>query len=296
MQRVAFVTYREAPHLTVDDALSVGPLAALGIRVEALPWDDDSADWSPYDAVVVRSCWNYYLRPTRFAAWLDRLMADGILLANPPVLLNWNASKLYLLDLQARGAPVIASVHVPRGADTTLVEVCAQTGWAELVVKPLVSADGHATRRLRAPVSDRDARAFARLVRERDVLVQRLLPEVARDGEWSFVFFAGAFSHAALKRPGAEDFRVQARYGGTVQPVAAPDALVEQAAALLAQAPAPAVYARVDGCVIGDQLVLMELELLEPLLYLACHPGAPGRFAMAIRRYLDSPTNTAAPS
>ena len=224
-----------------------------------------------------------------FATWLDRLVDAGATLVNPPALLRWNASKSYLLELQQRGAPVILTLHLPRGATTTLDELGARTGWTDVVVKPMVSADGHAAQRFRTPATDGDEHALQELLRERDLLVQPFVPEVVRDGEWSFVFLGGTFSHAVVKRPSAREFRVQARYGGTAHPVSAPPELVEQAAALLHQAPAPSVYARVDGCVIAGRLTLMELELLEPALYLACDALAPDRFARVLRDHIDAP-------
>ncbi|MBX6330218.1 MAG: hypothetical protein IRY91_00075 [Gemmatimonadaceae bacterium] len=288
MQHLAFVTYRDAPALSADDALAAESLARLGVRVTAQPWDDDGADWSRFRAIVLRSCWNYHRDPDRFTAWLDRLVDAGAVLVNPPTLLRWNVSKSYLLELQQRGAPVIATIRIPRGAATTLDRLAAQSAWTEVVVKPVVSADGHGARRFRLPATDHDERAFHALLQDRDVLVQPFVPEVIREGEWSFVFLGGAFSHAVVKRPSAQEFRVQARYGGTAHAVSAPPELVEQAAALLRLAPARSVYARVDGCVVGSRLTLMELELLEPALYLACDQGAPDRFARVLMDHLEA--------
>jgi len=122
--------------------------------------------------------------------------------------------------------------------------------------------------------------------------VQRFIPQVVGDGEWSFVFIDGAFSHAALKRPAAGDFRVQREHGGTAEALTPAPALLDDARAVLARLPQPTLrhaqgrllYARVDGCALAGRLLLMELELIEPALFLSADPRAPERLAEAIVR------------
>jgi glutathione synthase/RimK-type ligase-like ATP-grasp enzyme len=286
---VAFVTYRKAPSMTPDDALALPPLAERGLRARAVPWDDAGADWGAFDAVVVRSCWDYHLRAAEFAAWLDHLEAAGARVWNPVPVLRWNASKTYLAELRERGARTVPTEWVSRGAGVTLHEIRRRTEWDDLVVKPVVSASGHRTWRTRSAGRPEDEQRFAELLAASDALVQPFLPDVERDGEWSLVFFGGEFSHAVVKRPRPGDFRVQPEFGGTVTPVAAPASLVGEAAAMLRHAPGPLLYARVDGCVVGGALVLMELELLEPTLFFGADPRAPRRFAAALGRVLESP-------
>jgi hypothetical protein len=116
-----------------------------------------------------------------------------------------------------------------------------------------------------------------------DVLLQPYLPEIAADGEWSLIFFNHTFSHAVLKRPRAHDFRVQEKHGGSTHPQTPPPALIEQAHHILTAATAtPLLYARVDGVVLNNTFTLMELEILEPALFLSTHPTAPANFARAL--------------
>ena len=278
---VALATSEEVPELVPDDRLLIPALAERGIDAVPAVWDDASVDWRRFGGVVIRSCWDYHFKVDRFDAWTRRLEADGIPLWNPPDILRWNARKVYLRDLADRGVTIVPTRFVDRSSAPALDGILHDAGWAEAVVKPVVSASAHETWRAERGRPD-DAARFAELVARMPLMVQPFVAEVEREGEWSLCFFGGRFSHAVLKRPRPDDFRVQREHGGTAEVVAASDRLVAEAAAALAAAGRPTVYARVDGCVIGGALHLMELELLEPGLFLALDPGAADRFADAI--------------
>lgn len=114
------------------------------------------------------------------------------------------------------------------------------------------------------------------------------MQEVHTKGEWSLIFFDGEFSHAVLKTPKAGDFRVQEDFGGAQSGQKPPKHLVNQAKNVLNAVQANCVYARVDGIEIDEKLILMELELIEPTLFLQAHPKVPTRFAEAIIATLNS--------
>jgi hypothetical protein len=158
-----------------------------------------------------------------------------------------------------------------------------ERGWRRAVVKPSVSAAADLTIRVEQgqPLPD-----LAPLRARGEVLVQPYLTEIEQAGEWSFVFFSGRFSHSLVKRPRAGDFRVQEQFGGLHAAQEPPPWLLQQAERALRAAPGPTLYARVDGCVVGGQFLVMELELLEPSLFLALDPGAPERFAAALAEVL----------
>lgn len=294
---IAIVTYHKAPELTPDDALVVPPLAERGVRVVPVLWTDESADWSGFDAVVVRSCWEYYREEERFLAWLDRLDAAGVPVWNSTATVRWNARKTYLGELADSGVRTIPSEHVPRGAQLSLADIRRRTGWSELVVKPVVSGGAFETWRVPAVTTGADERRFAEFVAARDTIVQPFLREIG-EGEWSFIFFHGELSHAVRKRPVAGDFRVQPQYGGVTTRETPRPELVAQAANVLASVPdgverAP-LYARVDACEVGGELLLMELEIIEPQLFFVCDPESPARFADAVVRALQARTSAAA--
>jgi len=245
-------------------------------------WDTSGTAWERFDAVVIRSCWDYHTRLGEFTAWLDRVGQVGVPVWNPPALLRWNADKTYLRDLAARGIPIVPTRWVSRGEATSLAQVLAAARWSEAVVKPAVSAAAFHTWRVSRAEAEAAATRFQALVATRDVLVQVFLPEIERSGEWSFCFFGGIYSHAVVKRPRPGEFRVQEAHGGTAQAARPGPALVAQAEAVIAALPGPTVYARVDACQVDGRLCLMELEALEPSLFLDQEPRAPDRFAAAI--------------
>jgi glutathione synthase/RimK-type ligase-like ATP-grasp enzyme len=283
-RRVALATYSRAPQLAPDDQLLPPALASLGISGDPVVWSNDLVAWSEFDAVVVRSCWDYHLHFAEFLAWLARLDASGVTVLNSSSLLRWNADKRYLLDLAQRGVATIPTMIVPRGRACDVESLALAEGWSRFVLKPTVSASGYETHALRAPLNDAARDAIAKVTTMGDALLQPFVEEVPRSGEYSFTFIDGAFSHATLKRATEGEFRVQTEHGGSVEPVEAPPALVEQATHVVSVLPETPLYARVDGIARGSAFLLMELELIEPNLFLGEGRGAAERLAAAIAR------------
>jgi glutathione synthase/RimK-type ligase-like ATP-grasp enzyme len=280
------------PDLPTDDQLLTAALLRHGVGAAAAVWNDPQVAWQEYDAIVLRSCWDYHLRPAEFLHWLDHLEQPAV--HPPPPVYNdvptvrWNMTKTYLRDLEAAGVATAPTVWVPQGTATTLQGIVESVGWEELVVKPTVSATAYKTWRVeRARVEEHEAR-FARLIVEREVMVQQFLPAVLSEGELSLVFLAGAFSHAVRKRPAAGDFRVQEQFGGTFERAEVESGLIRQAAAAVAASPGKPLYARVDGVVVDGGLVLMELELVEPTLFFGLDGTAADRLAIAIKRTVEA--------
>ncbi len=280
--RIAFVTWHGLPGLSADDRLAAAAAASRNAGVEPAVWDDPGVDWSGYDAVVLRSTWDYHHRPAEFLQWIARLEAAGVRVWNPPALLRWNLDKRYLAELGGQGVAVVPTLTLRQDSGTSLPSTLASAGWDEAVVKPAVSASAHETWRTSRARAELDAARFAALVRAGDVLVQPYLPAIEQ-GEWSLCFIGGRYSHAVLKRPRPGDFRVQSELGGEVLVARPEPGLVGCAEEIVARLPAPWLYARVDACEVDGALVLMELELIEPTLFFHADPAAPARFAEALR-------------
>ena len=281
-----FATSAKVPDLTDDDRLLVEVLAGRGVRVEPAIWNDDALDWEKYAAVVIRSTWDYHLHLDEFLAWLDRLEGLDVKVFNAPSLVRWNAEKGYLRDLADRGIAIVPTRWVERGEKTSLADVIRETGWSEVVVKPAVSASAHQTWRMSANEAHDREEELASMVESGRVLVQPFLEEIETEGEWSLLFYGGEYSHAVLKRPREDDFRVQQTHGGTSEVMDPSAAVIEEAHRVLEAAGQASLYARVDGCVVDGRFVLMELELIEPDLFLRAHPAAPGRLADTLLRRL----------
>lgn len=262
---IALVTCARLPRLTEDDQLLAAALRDGGAEPRAAVWDDADVDWASFDAVILRSTWDYHLRIDEFLAWLDRLDGCGARVWNPVPVVRWNTNKGYLRDLDV---PRVPTAFVSRGGDTGTA--MREHGWRRAVVKPAVSATAFETHVV-------EHGEIAR----RDVLVQPFIEEVIREGEWSLLFFGGEYSHAVLKRAKPGDFRVQNDFGGTSEVLDPGADVIAQASRMLANVPST-LYARVDGVVIDGVFTLMELELIEPGLYLGMHAEAPERLARAV--------------
>ena len=284
--RVALATYIGAPDLAPDDQLLLTALRRAGIHASPVVWSDPSVDWRAFDAVVIRSCWDYHRRHVEFMAWLDDLDAAGRAVWNSTSTVRWNSDKRYLIDLAGRGVATVPTRVVARGSHVPVSTIVRAEGWTRFVIKPAVSASAYETHALALPLAADDQASIERVVAQGDVLVQPFLDAVTSDGELSLIFFDGEFSHAAIKRSRRGDFRVQTEHGGSVAPCDVSPAIAAEARKSLDALDAIPLYARVDG--IGDErsFRLMELELIEPNVFLSCAEGSADRFAAAIARRL----------
>lgn len=287
MPRVALVTSEDYPNLYPDDLLLVPALGELGIESRPAVWSDPGVDWLSFDALVIRTPWDYFIRLREFRAWLDARVASGVRMVNSSDVLVWNFDKRYLQDLAAAGASVIPTIVVSRGDRPEIVARARARGWDDIVVKPTISGGGYCTHRFRLEDADKYRDDISKILEDRDVLIQPFLPEITSGGELSLLFFDGAFSHAVCKRPKDGDYRVQFQYGGTTEVVQVRNEWIDDARACIMAAPSLPTYARVDGVICAGRFVLMELEVFEPLMFLAQHSDAPMRFARAIQRSLE---------
>ncbi len=284
MLKLAIATSREHAAGHPDDASLFAALSSHGIAPVLRVWDDPTVNWADHDAVLVRTIWDYYKHHARYLAWLSRLETAGVPVFNPIAVLRWNADKRYLIDLERLGLSIIPTRVL---APEDLTAIVPTLGWDDVVVKPAVSAGAWHT--LRGRVDDPAFLArFGELPRDATFLVQPFVPEITSEGEWSFLFFGGEFSHAVLKQPRGGDFRVQEKHGGSFGAATPPDALIADAHAALARLDALSLprlaYARVDGVARAGRLMIMELELIEPQLFLAQDAGAGARFARHLAR------------
>lgn len=286
MARVCFVTCTTWPEISASDALARDALESRGVTVEARPWNGRVQDFARFDAVVLRSCWDYHHAIEAFSGWLDGLDAAGARVWNPTSLVRWNLSKRYLLELAAAGVPIVPAVVLEADASSRLGAVLAERRWRHAVVKPLVSASAHDTVLVDSGEIDRVVAALASGTLRQPVLVQPFVEEIRTRGEWSVVFVDGAPTHAVLKRPGPGDFRVQEYLGGSVEARPAGAAVLAAARRALQALSLPPLYARIDGVETPDGFQVMEVEVNEPGLFFDLAPAAAGSFADAVGRRL----------
>ena len=254
-------------------------LLRAGFSVEARDWTDPG-DLSDFDLVMPLVAWGYHQDPPRWHALLDRLERESVPTINPVPLLRWNSDKRYLAELGARGVATIPTRLVEAMDEAALDEACVEFG-TELVIKPPVSASAYGTHLL-GPNDPVPLDALGQAM-----LIQPFLRSVSGEGEYSIMLFDGRFSHSIVKRPKPGDYRVQPHLGGTELPCEPPVGAIELAHAALAAAPATAIYARVDMVRDNEgELAIIELELIEPALWLQHAPDGGESFAAALRSAL----------
>jgi glutathione synthase/RimK-type ligase-like ATP-grasp enzyme len=285
---LAIVTSADLPELFGGEKLLLPALAQLGIHTTICIWDDPDVIWQDFDAIIIRCPWDYHEKLPAFLQWLEALHDLKLRVINELATLQWNLNKKYLFELSQQQLPVIPSFCLSPTDQHTLPELMQLLGSEELVVKPVQSAGAWRTLRVNRDNLAQMDRDFSAWRREQEFLVQPFMPEITQDGEWSLIFFQGEYSHALIKRAKAGDFRVQSDHGGTVHVIDAPVAMQAQALQILQAVKHMPCYARVDGVVRDGQFMLMELELLEPELFLELDPQAPQRFAQAIAAALSN--------
>jgi hypothetical protein len=284
MHALRIATCRPLPEPDPDEEPLLAALAARGVRARMAAWNDPREDWDSPVATVVRSTWDYPQHAPEFLAWIERAARAGPLW-NPAGVLRWNVHKFYLRELAERGFPIVPTAFVERGRRTRLAELLARHGWSDAVVKPAVSAASFRTLRVRAGAPgelERGEAHLAGLLAERDALVQRYAPEVETSGERALVWIDGELTHCVRKSP---------RFAGQEESVSGaltPDADERELALALIERFRPGLlYARID--LVRDERgapQLMELELIEPSLFLVQHPPALARLADALAERL----------
>jgi glutathione synthase/RimK-type ligase-like ATP-grasp enzyme len=275
---IVLATASGQPEITASDRLYAEALERRGFAVVGAPWDGPRAAFDGAAAVVIRSTWGYYRASDAFRDWTEA-MAAASRLFNPIGLVRWNLRKDYIGKLAA-AAVRVPQTHFVACEVAEIDKVFAKTGWSRAVVKPAIGASGYSVELV---AREGVAGAVSRLAAEAragGVLVQEFLPEIA-EGELSLIYFDGLFSHAVRKRPPQGEFRVNSRFRATRSAEMPSRAVTEQGAAALRTLPELPLYARVDGVVRDGVLIVIEVEVLEPALFLDFDPGSAERFAAA---------------
>ena len=276
--RVAILTphiggvYHDSRWPEVLAALKV-PLEAEGLEVEARSWTD-AGDLRPLDLVLPLLVWGYH-RDGPWEEQVERWERQGVRLRNPAPVLAWNAAKTYLDRLEKAGAPTLPTVFVETATHATAAEAAQRLGTDDLILKPQASAGAFQTIRWSTGHPLEDAP-------DGPAMIQPYLPSIEREGELSLIYLGGDYSHAVTKVPKSGDFRVQPEHGGILSPHDPSENEKAAAARVLAGVGEDLLYARIDLARDQDgRLVLMEIELIEPDLYLGYDEEAPRRFAAA---------------
>lgn len=282
MQRCAFLTMDSlAGYISEGDEMAYAPLHTLGWDVVAVPWRRPGIDWGSFDAVIIRTTWDYHEAPEAFISVLQQVKQSGAPLENALDLVIWNMNKTYLRDLELRGIPIVPTIWSSDIGPVNQKRILQRLGTDEVVLKPVIGASAYHTYRLMRG-SELWAEAAAAF-EHRGYLAQPFMASVVQEGEYSLFFFGGEYSHAVLKTPQSQDFRVQEEHGGLIRSASPSRELVNAGVQVMAAIGKTPLYARVDLVQLSDAgYGLMELELIEPALYLRMDERAPERFAYAL--------------
>ena len=281
---VVFATCRSMPGYQPDDAPIAAALEARGCTVTPAAWNESFEPFARADLVVVRSTWDYFEHAEAFEAWLRRLQSVSGVVCNAPSLMLWNSNKKYLLDLAERGAP-LPPTRLSQPTAAALATAMDDLGLQEAIVKPVVGAGASGLTIIKRddPASlERAAEALGH-----EGLVQPLVPEIRTLGETSCVFFDNEFSHAVVKHPATHSILVQAEHGGRTEAATLTPNQLSTARSMLDLLPEPARYARIDMVMTTPAPLLMEIEVIEPELFVLHAPQAPHRLANLLVRCQD---------
>lgn len=290
-QSIAFLSTDDLEDYFVWDNLLIQPFSQHGVHVDVISWHVTDIDWSQYDAVIVRSTWDYQEHADAFIDKLIEITKHDTVLINPLSLMQWNISKRYLQILQTQGITIIPSVFFDSVAISDIYAQFAYFDTQEIIIKPLISANSDNTFRLDHTNLIAQAGPLSNIFSTTPCVIQPFLDSVINEGEYSLFYFNGEYSHTIRKVPKSGDFRVQEEHGGELITVIPDERQLSAAAKVLAALPEKSLYARVDlirnpRAQKDDIWQLMEVELIEPSLYFNMDEASPERFVQATLNYL----------
>ena len=270
--RIALLTCNKLPDLLPADQLLIPRLALRGINAVAVVWDDRRIDWKSFDFLIFRNTWDYYEKETEFNHWLDWLETNGIKTLNSISVVRQNKHKFYLRELNRKGIQILPTIFIDKTSQLRLAAVIPPK-WKMAVIKPAFSAGSYLTECFKIDDIEEVNSRYKTIAESKDLLLQEFRPEIQTLGETSFIFFNKKFSHCVNKKPASGDFRVQFQFGGEYELVNPDQSLIDQAKKVVDEY-SEILYARVDGIVIDGKLFLMEIECIEPDLYMNLEENA----------------------
>lgn len=291
--KLAVITYQDRGAYAVEtvpdeDNILSDILDKMSIDYSFEVWSDSSVDWNQYDVLLLKSPWDYFDYYQEFLDWCIKIKSFGIPVFNAIEIVLWNANKSYLLELQKLGLGIVPTIFFERGSFDELKKYLVAADQSnKYVIKPAISGGSKNTLRFNAEEFDSIEPTLEGWLASESYLLQPFLPEISIVGEYSYIFFNGEFSHAVLKKAVAGEFRVQHFFGGSIHSINPDRQELEIIQTYIDKFAADTLYARVDGIWRGSDFLLMELELIEPYLFLFSHPKAEENYARAIQARLQ---------
>lgn len=284
--KIAYIVYSDNSAYTDTEHDSLLQyLKDKGLDIHKEEWANENADWRQYSCIVLKAPWDYVAKTQQFYRWLEKIKSLDIPLHNPAGIVRWNSDKHYLQEIANAGLKVIPTSFLEQGTKFEANKYLKIFNAGTVIVKPCISGASNNTFKL----SGQDTAAetmINNLLEHEAMMVQPFMPQVNDEGEWSLVFFNGRFSHALLKTPAPEDFRSQPKFGGIVAARVPAPRLLHAAGKYVSQFAKGCLFARVDGLIIDDEFYLMELELIDPFLFLSTHQPGYENYYLALRELI----------
>jgi len=288
-KKVALLSMDSLQNFYSYDKLLVGPLSKLGWDAEEISWRKENVDWHYYDAVIVRSTWDYQNDSEKFLSVLENINNSSAHLENDLELMNWNMNKKYLFDLEKKGIKIVDTIWETSFNSNNTYDYFDRLNSEEIIIKPNISANADNTFRLSKEKLNGHMKELEQVFAQRDFMVQPFIQNIVDEGEYSLFFFNSEFSHCVLKKPKENDFRVQEEHGGifkSINPTEQQKSIAENIIKKLSTIP---LYARADLVrTAQNEFVLMELELIEPSLYFNLDDESAEKFSSAFVRKINS--------
>lgn len=289
MKKVCLLTMDSLDRFECYDSLLIEPLSKLDWAVEEISWRKENVNWNDFDAVIVRSTWDYQDDVTKFFTVLEQIDKSSARLENSLSVMKWNMNKSYLRDLQNKGVKIVDTIWEKEFRPTLAEKYFEQLKAEEIIIKPNVSANADNTFRIKISEIDSHIEKFQKIFSSKEFMVQPFIKSIVDEGEYSLIFFGGKFSHALIKKPKENDFRVQEEHGGSLTSVSPSQEMIVQAETILDKINPLPLYGRIDFVRTSDnKFALMELELIEPSLYFNLDDSSAERFANIFNEWMKT--------
>lgn len=287
MKKAAFLTMEDLTGFECYDDLLIKPLNHLGWSVENIPWQRKDIDWNKFNAVIVRSTWDYQSDPENFLKVLNKIDKSSARLENSLSILKWNMNKNYLRDLEKEGIKIVETIWEKHFRLEKTEEYFSKLNTEEIIIKPNISANADNTFRIKRGEMHLFNSELEQIFGNRGFMVQPFNNNIINEGEYSLFYFGGKYSHSILKTPKENDFRVQEEHGGIINSVEPNADQITAAKNILGKIKPLPLYARIDFVRTADNsFALMELELIEPSLYFNMDKESPARFAEIFNEWM----------
>jgi glutathione synthase/RimK-type ligase-like ATP-grasp enzyme len=284
--KIAYIVYGDNSAYTDTEHDSLLQyLRHKGLDIYKEEWSDENVHWQQYSAIVLKAPWDYVFKTNQFYRWLEKIKSLNVPLHNPPDIVRWNSDKHYLQEIHDAELKVIPTSFLEQGTKFEAGKYLHHFNAHTIIVKPCISGASKNTFKLTSE-NVADQKLINDLLQREAMMVQPFMPQVNNEGEWSLVFFNGRFSHALLKTPAAGDFRSQPKFGGIVAPMVPAPKILEAAGRYVSGFAKGCLFARVDGLIIDDEFYLMELELIDPFLFLSTHQPGYENYYLALRELI----------